>query len=262
MDERQEPIPGAFASGFVRRESGRLYLYTCWHVVTGFDPHDVRIPFNRPSREYLKVALQMADQRQPGIEVIGGVQTIILPLFDTSAGSSKPRWHQDKCHIPHADLNNAGVFVPFWHDLVKLELPSDLAISDIQIIDEARINNALVVPGDKCLVVGFPYGFSSAGPDQPTPIVLTRFLASHRIYGRRQQVLLESAGAPGMSGGPVYIERDDELLLLGVYTGLLYPDYHKESNEKTTALGTVSDLTLLLRGSLTMVETPSDPSNG
>ncbi|MFT5491977.1 MAG: hypothetical protein ACI8V5_002342 [Limisphaerales bacterium] len=262
LDDQKEPIAGAFASGFVRRENDRLYLYTCWHVVTGFNPHDVKIPFKRSSREYLQIALQMADQRQPGVEVIGGVQTIVIPLYDTSTGSSKPRWLQDKRHIPHPDLNNAGIYVPFWHDLVKIEVPSELKISDVQIIDETRINKSMLVPGDKCLVVGFPYGFSSAGPEQPTPIVLTRFLASRRLAGRQQQVLLESAGAPGMSGGPVFIERDDDLLLLGIYTGLIYPDYQREGNEKTTALGTVNDLLLMLRGSLSLVETPSEANNG
>lgn len=262
LDEDQKPIPGAFASGFIRREDGGTYLYTCWHVVTGFDPYDIRIPFHHVSRDYLHVAIQTSDQRQPGVEVIGGVQAIILPLYDTSNGLRKPRWLQDQRHIPHSDLNHAGIYVPFWHDVVKIPLPPDLCISDIQVIDESRLNGRMVVPGDKCLVVGFPYGFSSFGPNQPTAIVLTRFLASNRIHGRAQQCLLESIGAPGMSGGPVFIEREDDLLFLGVYTGLLFPDYERSSNDKTTALGILNDLTILLRGSLSLVSTPSDAHNG
>jgi hypothetical protein len=39
LNDRQEPIRVAggirTASGFLRREPAGLFLYTCWHVVTG-----------------------------------------------------------------------------------------------------------------------------------------------------------------------------------------------------------------------------------
>jgi hypothetical protein len=38
-------------------------------------------------------------------------------------------------------------------------------------------------------------------------------------------VLIDGIGAPGMSGGPVFIERNQKLILYGIYTGLIYPDY-------------------------------------
>lgn len=262
LDNGQNPLKGAFASGFIRREAEDLFLYTCWHVVTGFDPHNIQIGLTLPQRRYLHVALQGADKRQPGVEVIGGLQTLVLPLYDEGRHSPQPVWLQDDQHIEHPDLNAIGIYVPFWHDLVKLKLPAGLEVSTFQPIEQDMVvpgNVALIAPGDKCVVVGYPYGFSAFGPEQPTPVALTRFVASDRVAGRHRQFLLESIGAPGMSGGPVFIERDDELLLVGVYTGLIYPDYAQASNEKVTALGTVSDATLVLWGHLPMVLKPSTP---
>ena len=259
LDENRAPLPGAFASGFIRRESGGLSLYTCWHVVTGFDPNDVRVGLDLPKRRYLEVALQATERRQPGVEVVGGLQSCVLPLY-SSGVPTRPLWFQDDAHVPHVDLNAVGLYLPFWHDTVKLALPPEIAVSDMQVVDKGRFfkgNMSLLAPGDKCLIVGYPYGFSAFGPTQPTPVVLTRFAASDRVAGRRLQFLLESVGAPGMSGGPVYVERDAELLLVGMYTGSMYPDYAQRQNEKVTALGTVSNLTLMLWAHLPFVASPS-----
>jgi len=207
----------------------------------------------------LRVALQAADSRQPGIEVVGGLQSLVLQLYDSPRPPFCPRWQQDDQHVEHPDLNAIGIFVPFWHDAVKIELPSDIQLSSLQVIDETRLNASPVGPGDKCFVVGYPYGFSAFGPGQPSAIALTRFIAGDQVYGRRQQKLLESIGAPGMSGGPVFVEHGDDLLLFGIYTGSIFPDHIVRSNEKSTALGIVSDLTLLLTGGLALVSTPSQP---
>lgn len=260
LDEQRNPLPNAFASGFIRREDGKLFLYTCWHVVTGYNPHDIRVGLELPKRRFLEVALQATEKRQEGVEVVGGIQSCIIPLYDQTTIPLRPHWLQDDTHIPHQDLNAIGLFVPFWHDAVKIELPQEIDVSDMQAVDETRFfkgNMSLLAPGDKCLVVGYPYGFSTFGPDQPTPVALTRFAASDRIVGRRQQFLLEGIGAPGMSGGPVYIERDENLWLIGIYTGSIYPDYAQRQNEKVTALGTVSNLSLMLWGHLPFVLTPS-----
>jgi hypothetical protein len=258
LDENQSPIENAFASGFIRREEGHLYLYTCWHVVTGFDPADVRIPLDHPTRRYLKVALQ-GSTIYPDYQTISGLQTFILPLYEKGEfdGGRSSVWLQDDHHVPHSLLNDNGIFVPFWHDLVKIPLPSDLTISDVQVIGPEQTVSELGIdlgPGAKCLIVGFPYGFSTAGPEQPTPIVLTRFLAGSR---GRMHLLLESIGAPGMSGSPVFIETADQLLLFGIYTGCVFPDHMNRDRQNVTALGTVSDLQRILRGPLRLTTMPS-----
>jgi hypothetical protein len=259
LDHSREPIKNAFASGFIRQEGHEFFLYTCWHVATGFDPNDVRVGLTLPSRGFFQVSMQDAQQRQPGTTAIGGLQTIVLPLYDTSYAPARPLWLQDAQDVPHPDLNAINLRIPFWHDAVKLKLPSELRISDMQLVTETgafRPNLSLVAPGEKVMVVGYPYGFSVVGADQPTPVVLTRHIAGTRIVNRRRELLLESFGAPGMSGGPVFIERDDDLLLLGVYTGLIYPDVGSQSNEKVTALGTVVDMSICW-GDLPLVQQPN-----
>jgi hypothetical protein len=151
---------------------------------------------------------------------------------------------QNKQDAPHPDLNSINLKVPFWHDAVKLPLSKDISVSDMQIIKESEVWKNFTMIGEKIYIVGYPYGYSALGMEQPTPIVLTRFLAADRIKDRQSEILLDGPGAPGMSGGPAFIERGNALHLLGIYTGLIYPDHVVEKNEKSTALGTCSNMTL------------------
>lgn len=147
--------------------------------------------------------------------------------------------------------------------MVKLELPNSLRLNDWQAIAEDRLfrgNVANIVPGDKCLIVGFPYGYSAFGEKQPTPVVLTRFAASDKILDRPQSFLLESIGAPGMSGAPVFVERQDGLSLIGIYTGAVFPSGSRstlEEQQRVTDLGAVSNLLLVLKGGLQLVRSPT-----
>ncbi|WP_019865950.1 trypsin-like peptidase domain-containing protein [Methylovulum miyakonense] len=245
LDKDKKPIKNAYASGFVRQEAGGKFLYTCWHVVTGFDMHNLRIGNNLPNRKSLLVTLQAADVRQPGVIAIGGNQSFIMPLYDETQTPCLPLWIQDKQDIPQADLNAINLRVPFWHDAVKLQLPDDHFVGDIQTIEESKCLRNMIIPGDKVYIVGFPYGYSALGMDQPTPILLTRFVSAIRVAGRQSEILLDGAGAPGMSGGPVFVETPTDILLVGPYTGLIYPDHIIEKNEKVTALGTCCNMAIL-----------------
>lgn len=69
---------------------------------------------------------------------------------------------------------------------------------------------------------------------------------------------MDGAGAPAMSGGPVFVERESGIYLLGMYTGLIYPDHVIDANEKMTALGTCSNMTLALWGHLQFVQDPNE----
>ena len=276
LDENRELMKGHTASGFVRREGSAIFLYTCWHFVTQLDPFELRVT-SLPRRRYLRVDAQDARGSRPGSISIGGLQTIDVPLYDTSTNPHRPMWLQDDQHVPNADLNAIGIYVPFWHDVIKIELPTSFRASDIQVIDESELHGRtnMVVPGDKCLVVGYPYGYSSHGLDQPTPIVLTRFIASLNMKGRVRGVLLDSIGAPGMSGGPIYVENGAELRLFGIYTGSVYP--HAEllaslagknqgeethdvySKNRATDLGVACDISFVLWGHMKMANVPSQP---
>ena len=60
LDENGDKIAGAYASGFILREKDGLFLYTCWHVVTGFDMHALPMNYVKSNRRALKVSLQNA----------------------------------------------------------------------------------------------------------------------------------------------------------------------------------------------------------
>lgn len=241
LDQNKSALKGGYASGFIIQEEEDFFLCTCWHVVTGFDMHNIEIKGILPQRKYLRVNIQGFEVRQPGLQVIGGNQFVELPLYDDK---NRPLWIQNKQDTPHYELNEINLKVPFWHDMIKLKLPKNLAISEMQFIgkEDILLNHGLL--GEKIYIVGYPYGYSAFGVEQPTAIVIARHIASDRIKGRHAEVLIDGPATPGMSGGPVFIERDQRLLLLGIYTGLLYPDFEIEQNEKTTALGTISNLVL------------------
>jgi hypothetical protein len=258
LDKEKRAV--ATASGFIRKEDDGLWLYTCWHVVTGYDRNDLHIPHSPPDRAYLEILMQDAQNRQPGVEVIGGLQSLLISLYGDDDDSKKPVWHQDKRHVPNPDLNGISIFVPFWHDAVKIRLPDDVQVSNLQVIEKENVfpQNTLLTVGDKLYIVGYPYGYSAAGDTQPTPVVLTRFVGADRIGGRHQEILLDGFGAPSMSGGPVFAERDSSISLLGLYTGLIYPDHLIKQNERTTALGTCSNMCLHFWGAVPFVNEPDE----
>jgi len=60
-------------------------------------------------------------------------------------------------------------------------------------------------------------------------------------------------------GGPVFVERGDDLRFFGVYRGIIYPDYTAGTNEKVSALGVVANISIVLWGHLAMVKVPNQP---
>jgi hypothetical protein len=259
LDEDGKPLRHASASGFVRIEDGVPFLYTCWHVVTGYDRNDLRVTNELPKRAFLEVFVQSHRQPADGASLPAGTLSFTIPLYDESARPKKPLWYQDRAHLPHPDLNAIGLCVPSWHDAVKIPLSGNVRVSELQLVSNPVLaSNAMLAPGDKIYVVGFPYGFGTVGLGLPTPVVLTRFVTATAVSGRPQEFLLDSGGAPGMSGGPVFVERDDEIALLGVYTGVIYSGPVIQRNEKVTALGSCANLSLCWRGSLPLVPEPTE----
>jgi hypothetical protein len=51
---------------------------------------------------------------------------------------------------------------------------------------------------DKLLIVGYPYGYGAHGRNQPTPVVLTRFVVATRV-------------SDGQPASPVLFRLDAEL---------------------------------------------------
>jgi hypothetical protein len=80
----------ASASGFVRIEDGVPFLYTCWHVVTGYDRNDLRVTNALPKRAFLEVFLQSHRQQADSASVPAGPLSFTIPLYDESARPKKP----------------------------------------------------------------------------------------------------------------------------------------------------------------------------
>jgi hypothetical protein len=261
LDECGKPLKHASASGFVRIEDGVPFLYTCWHVVTGYDRNDLRVTNVLPKRAFLEVFVQDDRRQTDGASAMGGPLSFTIPLYDESARPKRPLWYQDRAHLPHPDLNAIGLRVPSWHDAVKIPLSADVKVSELQLVSNPVLaSDAMLTPGDKIYVVGFPYGFGTAGHGLSTPVVLTRFVTATAASGRPREFLLNSGGAPGMSGGPVFVECDNEISLLGIYTGIVYGGPVIERNEKVTALGSCANLSSCWRG-VPLVPEPTEASS-
>lgn len=244
---RQDGKVDSVASGFIRREGGKFFLYTNWHVVTGYDPRDLKVKVP-PLRTELSVHLQGCG-KGGGFEAIGGRQILKVSLYDTTTSPPTPKWFQDPVNNPHPDLNAINIWVPTHHDVVKIQLPDDLeeTVSLVQVIDEESVAPWNGHAGEKVMLVGYPYGYSTMTMAQPTPVVLTRFIASADVKGYPMDRLLDGMGAKGMSGCPIFADQDGGAVLVGIYTGCLFPDHERSENNQVTALGRMSRLEMVFR---------------
>lgn len=245
LDAAGKEIDGAYASGFILRESDGLFLYTCWHVVTGLDIHYLPMNYEAPNRRVLRISLQDSAEQPTGGKlrafVIDGLRNLDVPLYELRDGRDIPVWHQDPVEET-TDLKVVKIVVPHRHDAVKLRLPKSFDTSPLHVVEWADLNNGLIFPGDRIYIVGFPYRFSARGEDQPIPVIVTRFVAGTQIKGRIGEFLIDGVGAPGMSGGPVYIERDGQILLVGLYKGTVYTAGEENRREPIGALGACVDM--------------------
>jgi hypothetical protein len=241
--ERRGP---AVASGFLLRDESELYLYTCWHVVTGIELANPVLPGTNQRRSRLKVSMQRSERIKAAIVSVDGSDSFEVELYEQSGEDVfLPRWEQDEQSVSNSSLAMANLVQPFWHDIVRIRLPSSVVTSSIQVLSRLDLWPDLIAPADPLLLVGYPYGFS-ARRLTPTPIVLKRHVAAISREGARREMLIDGPGAPGMSGGPVFYEWDNRLYLFGMYVGVIFPDAARESDpERTGALGIVCPMNLL-----------------
>jgi Trypsin-like peptidase domain len=241
--ERRGPV---VASGFLLRDEADLYLYTCWHVVTGIELANPVLPGTNQRRSRLKVSMQRSEQFKGAIVSVDGSESFEVELYERSGEDVfLPRWEQDQQSVSNSTLAMANLVQPFWHDIVRIRLPSSVVTSTNQVLSRLDLWPNLIAPADPLMLVGYPYGFS-AKQLSPTPIVVQRHVAAISPDGARREILIDGAGAPGMSGGPVFYEWDNRLYLFGMYVGVIFPDAAPENEtERTTALGIVCPMNLL-----------------
>jgi len=233
--ERRGPV---VASGFLLRDGADLYLYTCWHVVTGIELANPVLPGTNQRRSRLKVSMQSRF----------GSDSFEVELYERSGEAVfLPRWEQDEQSVSNSSLAMANLVEPSWHDIVRIRLPSSLVTSTTQVLTRLNLWPDSVTPADPLMLVGYPYGYS-ARQLTPTPIVVTRHVAAVSRDGARREILIDGPGTPGMSGGPVFYERDNRLYLFGTYVGVIFSDATPEDEpERTGALGIVCPMNLLSR---------------
>lgn len=230
------------ASGFLLKETDGLFLYTCWHVVTGVDflqPDLLKPPIRRSA---LKIYCQAVEARQPGIQSIGGTYSVTLPLYDSSGQS---RWIQEPNERTHADLAAIGIKIPKFFDVVRISLELDPLVQNVVEFLKEDILTNFPDAGTDIVIVGYPYGYSAMDIATPEPVFIKRSIASSRT-SNSGSTLLDGAAAPGMSGAPIVVRLEERWWLLGMYTGVIFPDYqHKIQDseiDRRAALGVMAPI--------------------
>jgi hypothetical protein len=228
------------ATGFVVSERDGMFLYTCWHVVTGIDflqPTPLRPPARRAS---LTVSSQDVAQCQPGVQAFGGGRKIEIPLYDATGA---PRWLQEPDERVLPDMNAIGFHVPASFDIVRIPIDLDPLIREaVEFVNDDIYSNSWEA-GRDVMIVGYPHGYSAIDTTTPEPIFLKRSIASNRT-AKISTVLLDGGGTPGMSGAPVIVFHEGRWWLIGIYTGLIFPDHQRGSegqgNDRHAALGSMA----------------------
>jgi hypothetical protein len=232
------------------RDDAELYLYTCWHVVTGIELANPVLPGTNQRRNRLKVSVQRSEMFKGPMVPVGGPDSFEVELYEQSGEKSGeevflPRWEQDEQSVSNSSLAMANLVQPFWHDIVRIRLPAGVVTSTTPVLSRRDLWPEPIAPADPLMLVGYPYGFS-ARQLTSTPIVVKRHVAAISRDGARREILIDGAGAPGMSGGPVFYEWDHRLYLFGVYVGVIFPDAAPENEpERSGALGIVCPMNLL-----------------
>lgn len=262
LDENENEI--SFATGFIIQEEKDLYLYTCWHVVSGFDYPNPAIPPNSlsvwpPKRRKIKIICGGTKANNYGFHTSGS-KSIICDLYEQdSTGKLKPVWIQGNSCFQNSDLEKVGLFVPLRGDFIKIPIghhfdadQKELFIKKLNISGGGKITLA-----DEVLIAGYPYGFSVTG-NFPEPVFIKRNIASSAPYigdgVHNFRLLLDGAGYGGMSGSPVFTLKDNKVALFGIYNGVVFPDYNliekcsgvNAKNDRHSALGIVTPLASIL----------------
>lgn len=230
------------ATGFVIKETDGSFLYTCWHVITGVNflqPAPMSPPVRRA---LLRAHCQNVEEGQPGVRSIGNSRSMDIALYDTHG---QPEWLQEPNDREQLDLETIGIRVPKFYDVVRIPIELGEMFADVIEFTKADVFSNLSQAGTDVVIVGYPHGYSAMGITTPEPVFIKRSIASNRT-SNVGHVLLDGGAAPGMSGAPVIVKHEDRWWLLGVYTGVMFPDHQYgpegRDNDRHTALGLMAPL--------------------
>lgn len=235
LDEKRQLVTRA--SGFVIHDQDGLFLYTSWHVVTGVDflqPNPLAPPIRRA---FVRIYFQDVQERQPGVQAIGGSQSAEIALHDIDRNYL---WQQEPNSREQADLDVLGLRVPKFFDLVRIPCSLDSLVRPVVEFTNADVFSNLAGAGTDVVIAGYPYGYSAMDLASPEPVFLKRAIASNRT-SNVGVVLLDGGATPGMSGAPVLIFQAGRWWIIGMYSGVLFPDHQHgpagPSNDRFASLG-------------------------
>ena len=247
LDPDYNEIPGAYGTGVVIQNKGKHFLCTCWHVLTGIDPNDIRIGPNQTPRAYLRARLFKFRPSEINEEDFD--RQIFIPLFHND-DFTNPRWLQEPIDVEQATLNSVGIKVPASWDFAMLEIPTSFASAGLSAIAPNGMSPWLPGLCSTLIIAGYPYSYNASDhPLVPYPIAYKRNVAAvpfrSTTVSNSHQLLIEGDIAPGMSGSPAFLLYGEFCYLVGLYRGNIYPDHVHERGAKYnehTALGVVETL--------------------
>jgi len=239
LDEKKRHVSNA--SGFIVRYNERLFLFTCWHAVTGIDRKQPKVT-EPPNRKHVRIQGADIQVESESSTRWGGTRSFEFQLYGKE---DLPIWKQQKLiHYEHKDLNSIGIFIPKEYDVIALPIDLPEPYNSIWSLDCESDTGVPFVGGlatPPLVVSGYPYGYSVGG-QSVYPVILRRHQVSSPGAGFSAERLLDGACVKGMSGGPVFNHRCE---LIGIYTGLIFPDYESvdakkrsTGNDRFAALGT------------------------
>jgi hypothetical protein len=171
------------ATGFVWAESGRHYLVTNWHVVTGKDPFTGK-SLSPTAAEPDRLQILWHKKNAVSKDATGPRVKLDEMLRDEDG---RPRW------LVHPHFGNKV-------DVVAIPL---IVSDEVELfpINALKSDDLAVVVGMDVFVVGYPYGLSAT----ELPVWKRGSIASEPEVadGAQQYILIDTASRPGMSGSPV-----------------------------------------------------------
>lgn len=196
FDQRNgEMVKRAHATGFFVKTKNKVLLVTNWHVVTGLNPANPSSMLGKCIPEVLKVTV---------ISKSGTLTELTFPLYDREL---QPLWDE------HHERNLV--------DMIVYPVPSMLEeqfyLFDIlSEVDDSKINQSI---GSDVFILGYPFSKESMqegfGEDNHyyLPVWKRGSIATEpELRINRKLILIDTMSRPGMSGSPVVICEEQDVM--------------------------------------------------
>lgn len=188
----------SYATGFFLRGAVKVYLVTNWHVVSGLNPaNPATIEGNNPPPNYMKITVRSKED---------SLVELTLPLYDEQM---RPLWRE---HIQRYSVDMVVYLLP-------LSLAECFHLVDISTVTFGKDIDVSIAKD--VFLLGYPFTQqemkSSFGEHTPyyLPLWKRGTIASEpSIRLSEKVILIDALSRPGMSGAPVLVSEEHEVLRL------------------------------------------------